>query len=217
MNKYLLFFLCLILFGSCAKDYRNQAEVYNNNFESNDLSGISGGEIETFNNSKVLGRYNNSGFELALNNLPEHDLVELSFDLYIHDSWDGNKFGKDGVEDGPDIWEFQIDGTSYIKTTFSNVICKAGTFCEPQSYPDNYPNNNHNPKSGTSNGNLPGVCNLAGLRGGTSLYKIVRRIKHSNQQLILKCIDQLKQSNSPDPKCDESWSVDNIKIKAIRL
>ena len=217
MNKCLLFFLCLILFGSCAKDYRNQAEVYSNDFEQNNLTGISGGEIETFNNSKVLGRYNNSGFELSLNNLPEHDMVEISFDLYIHDAWDGNKEGEDGIVDGPDLWEMMLDGKNYIKTTFSNVPCGTGTFCEPQSYPHNYPNNNNNPKTGAANRNLPGVCNMAGVVGGTSLYKIVKQIKHSDQQHILKCIDQLKQSNAPDPKCDESWSVDNIKIKAIRL
>jgi hypothetical protein len=30
-------------------------------------------------------------------------------------------------------------------------------------------------------------------------------------------LDKLVQPNSPDQKCDESWSVDNINIKAITL
>nr|WP_068892638.1 hypothetical protein [Pedobacter panaciterrae] len=216
MNKYLLFFLCIILLGACAKDYRNQAEVYNNDFEQNNLVGISGGEIETFNNSKVLGRYNNGGFELSLTNLPEHDLIDISFDLYIHDSWEGNKPGQDDVE-GPDIWQLLVNNTVYINTTFSNIVCQPGYFCDPQSYPANYPNYNNNPKSGVSNRNLPGACSMAGVIGGTSLYKISKQIRHSDKQLLLKCLDKLVQKNVADPKCDESWSIDNLKIKAIRL
>lgn len=215
MKKYIYPLLLCTLLASCAKNVSNQQEVYFNDFEANNLLNITSGSIETYNGTHVLGRYNNGGFDLKLNDLPKHKLIEISFDLYIHDSWDGNKTGK-GI-DGPDIWKLMVDGNVYINTTFANVDCAGADFCPTQSYPQDYPNFNHNAKSGASNPNLPGVCSLKGKPGGTSLYKITRTIEHTNSSLLMQCRDQLLQTNASDPKCDESWSVDNIRIKAINL
>ncbi|RZK10327.1 MAG: hypothetical protein EOO43_20405 [Flavobacterium sp.] len=206
-------FVCL-LFGSCAKEVKNEQEVYFNDFESNNVSKLTNANIESFNNTKVLGRYNASGFDLNLTDLPQHKLVEISFDLYIHDSWDGNK-SSNGI-DGPDIWKLLVDGGLYINTTFCNSDCDASG-CSPQSYPSDFPNSNNNPKSGASNINLPGVCNLAGKTGGTTMYHITKVIEHRSAGLLLQCRDQLVQTNATDPKCDESWSIDNIRIKTINL
>lgn len=109
-----------------------------------------------------------------------------------------------------------VDGNSYINTTFSNIPCGVYDFCSPQSYPNDYPNNYHNPKTGAYRTDLPGVCHLAG-PNGTTLYKITKTFRHTNNTLLLQCLDKLVQPNAPDPKCDESWSVDNINIKAITL
>ncbi|MGA9650676.1 hypothetical protein, partial [Pedobacter sp.] len=110
-----------------------------------------------------------------------------------------------------------VDGNLYINTTFSNVFCDNSGFCPPQSYPQDYPNFNNNPKSGAANSNLPGVCNLKGQTGGTTLYKITKIIEHSKASLLLQCRDQLVQTNASDPKCDESWSIDNLRVKVINL
>lgn len=206
--------LCIII-SSCSKSVKNQGEVYFNDFESANLTNIALGSIEVYNGTNVLGRYNSGGFDLNLNALPKHKLVEISFDLYIHDSWDGNKTSVD--IDGPDIWKLIVDGNLYINTTFSNVYCDNSGFCPPQSYPQDYPNFNNNPKSGAINPNLPGVCNLKGQIGGTVLYKITKTIEHSKATLLLQCRDQLIQKNATDPKCDESWSVDNLRVKVINL
>ena len=40
--------------------------------------------------SKLLGDFNNDGFTLHLENTGDHDYVFISFDLYIHGTWDGN-------------------------------------------------------------------------------------------------------------------------------
>lgn len=217
MNKKLLFIIPLFLF-SCKTHVSNQVTVYNNDFETNNLSNISNGVISQFNGSAVLGLYNSNdainkgNFILTVNNLPKHDLITISFDLYIHDSWDGNKT----APDGPDMWQMLVDGNSYINTTFSNDICGPNQFCSPQSYPLNYPNSYNNPKASAYRTDLPGVCHLAGPKG-TTQYKITKTFKHTNGTLILECLDKLVQTNSPDQKCDESWSVDNINIKAITL
>lgn len=213
-NIFYLFAISLLL--SCKTDSPSETVVYNNNFESNDLTHISGGVIEQYNGSKVLGRYNKGSFKLTLDGLPKHALVEVSFDLFIHDSWDGNKTGDSG-RNGPDIWKFVIDGSEFINTTFSNSDCGTSTFCDPQSYPANYPNNNNNPKTGAFNKNLPGVCLNANQIGGTALYKISKTINHSNSSIVIECLDELVQTNTADPKCDESWSVDNLKVKVIAL
>jgi len=204
-----------LFIGSCAKEVKNEQEVYFNDFETNKVEGITNPVVEAYNGSKVLGRYNSSGFDLNLSDLPKHKLVEISFDLYIHDSWDGNKVS--GGVDGPDIWKFIVDGNLYVNTTFSNSDCNNSGFCPPQSYPADYPNAYNNPKTGALNPNLPGMCNLAGKMGGTSLYRITKVIEHSKSALFMQCRDQLVQPNAADAKCDESWSVDNIRVKVINL
>ena len=67
--------------------------IYENTFEDNILSKIDGGGISFFNNSNVLGDFNNDGFTLFLDDVGAHDYVFISFDLYVHGSWDGNLNG----------------------------------------------------------------------------------------------------------------------------
>lgn len=199
---------------ACKTEVSRTVVVYNNDFESNNLTNITNGLTATYNGSTVLGRYNsnvNKGFfDLSINNLPKHDLVIVTFDLYIHDSWDGNK----SAPDGPDIWEMKVDGNTYIYATFANFQCSPTAICSPQSYPDNYPNFYHNPKTGAYATNLPGICNAA---NSTTLYKISKTFRHSSSSLILECSDKLIQTNATDKLCDESWSVDNLKVQAVSL
>ncbi|MDQ1141139.1 hypothetical protein [Pedobacter agri] len=215
MRNLILLLISVCVLTSCAKEVTDDQQVYFNDFESQPNKQISNAVTETYNGTTVLGRFNASGFDLNLNDLPAHKLVEISFDLYIHDSWDGNKTSS-GV-DGPDLWKMIVDGNLYVNASFSNEDCDNSGFCPPQSYPSDYPNSNNNPKTGAANPNLPGVCNLAGKTGGTILYKITKTIEHSKASLLMQCRDQLIQTNAPDPKCDESWSIDNLRVKVINL
>ena len=104
------YFLLIILFiiNSCSYPKLTRDElVYDNNFENKQLTEIDGGSIMSYNNTKVIGNYNNDGFTLHLNDLGAHDYVYISFDLYIHGSWDGNFNGFNtqdhGFEDKPRI------------------------------------------------------------------------------------------------------------------
>lgn len=216
MNRILLLFLIVLLFNSCAKSISSDVEVYNNNFESGNLNGITKGVISTYNGSKVLGNYNNGQFNLTINDLPSHNLVDISFDLYIHDSWEGNQSYQDNIS-GPDIWQMLVDNKSIINTTFNNYECAEGNFCPPQAYPADYPTASNNPKSGASRTDLPGFCSWSDMPNGTTLYKIHKSIQHSSATLLIQCLDKLIQKNSADPKCDESWSVDNIQVRALNL
>lgn len=213
MNKKILTIILFFLVTACHKNVSNVTVVYQNDFEGGNLSNITNGVISKFNNTAVLGQYNDTSFTLSLKNLPGHDIITISFDLYIHDSWDGNK----AAPDGPDMWEMIVDNSPYINTTFSNADCVPGNFCSPQSYPADYPNNYNNPKSGAYRTDLPGVCSWATSTHGTTWYKIQKIFKHSGSTLKLQCVDKLVQTNTISPKCDESWSIDNITVKATTL
>lgn len=210
-KPFALFMIILIAVSACRKGPQEEAIIYSNDFESNDLQNISGGQITSYNGSMVLGRYNKDGFGLQINQLAKHDLVEVSFDLYIHDSWDGNDKGPDG----PDIWKLEIEGVNFINSTFSNKECPYT--CFPQSYPFNYLNSNQQPKNGAFISDLPGVCHWIDRPRSTSMYKIVKRIRHQGASFSMRCLDELVQSNTADQLCDESWSVDNLHIKTIKL
>ena len=214
ISKYFCLFLIPILLTTCTKKSQKESVYYFNDFENLDLYKITNGTISGFNDTRVLGMYNASGFKLSFDELPAHDLLEISFDLYLHDSWDGVLNGDQ--LGGPDIWQMYLDGNLFIDAAFSNQDCPVQT-CVSQSYPANYPNSNNAPKSGAYRRDLPGVCHLAGQIGGSSQYKIVKTIRHSSNVFTLECMDKLKQLNAKNPKCDESWSVDNIKVKLIEL
>jgi hypothetical protein len=212
----------LLLFCSCSEEFESSTIVFQNDFESEDLNNIEGGIINSFNSSKVIGFYNNGGFIVNMENLPEHDYLAISMDLYVHDSWDGNKIGIDG----PDFWIIQLDDWEnyeselaqnlQFKTTFSNTVCNS-SLCLLQSFPNYYNslNSTNDPTTGAQPDNLPGRCLLQGSQG-TYLYKIEQLFPHNEDRGRLRIIDQLVQTNSKDPLCDESWSVDNLVVKAIK-
>ena len=55
-----------------------------------------------------MGDYNNDGFNVHITDISDHDFIFVSFDLYIHGSWDGNSNGfKDN--DKPDKWILELD------------------------------------------------------------------------------------------------------------
>ena len=233
MTRYLLLFL-LVLINSCSYPKLTRDElVYDNDFEESVLTEIDGGSISDYNNTKVLGNYNNDGFTLHLSDIGDHDYVYVSFDLYIHGSWDGNFNGFDkethGFEDKPDIWgmELRPDMDRYqsldfqrFETTFSNSPCWPN-YCLRQSYPNTFPFEN-NPKVGSTKVNLKENCIAEGWNNQkTTLYKIEKGFDHSGNALILRFYDKLFQPNAVDnfgnsiEKCDESWSLDNLKIRVI--
>ena len=152
-----IFLLVLVTLFSCGKsDELQSIELfYNNDFESGDLDAIDGAQLMTFNNTTVLGNYNNNGFSLNLNNIGPHDYIYISFDLYIHDSWDGNFNNFD--PDQSDAWfielisDFDTDGGTPFnvwETSFSNSVCNTA-FCLRQSYPGVFPTENL-PREGSS-------------------------------------------------------------------
>ena len=109
MKYYII--IILLVYNSCSYPKLSRDElIYENNFENENLQEIDGGSIMSYNNTKVIGNYNNDGFTLHLSDLGAHDYVYISFDLYIHGSWDGNFNGFNiqdhGFDDKPELLIF---------------------------------------------------------------------------------------------------------------
>jgi hypothetical protein len=207
-----------IFFLMSCKGLQKDTIVYFNDFEGELLTNIIDGKVETYNGTKVLGRYSQHGFTLNLKDLPVHNMLQITFDLYIHDTWDGNTV----KPEGPDIWIMNIHGWSAIYATFAN-----GLFTDyRQAYPVLQPNfdsnggllfANNRPNSNAIKTDLPGACKLNDKKGGTSMYRITRTIQHDMSTFELGCFAQLEDTDLPNKNCNESWSVDNLKIMTIEF
>ena len=221
--------LLLLLLFSCSypEMIRNEL-VYENDFETRDLKNIDGGGFINFNNTTVLGNFNNDGFNLFLDNVGDHDYVFVSFDLYIHGTWDGNfngfsendKADKWIMEFKPDMQLFKDPSSDNFTTTFSNSPCWPN-YCLRQSYPENFPFEN-NPKTGAFKTDLPKICNDSFFGGKSSMYQIEKGFKSKGNNIVIRFYDELYQPNAidkngiPQQKCDESWSLDNLKVRVIK-
>lgn len=216
LQHILVSILIISFFASC-KGLQKENIVYRNDFEGNNLSGIIDGKIGDYNGSKVIGRYSQSGFLLKLDSLPVHNMVQISFNLYIHDTWDGNA----SKPNGPDIWIMNIDGWSAVYSTFANGLCmncsQAFPVLQPSQVNGAFVFFNNKPNSNAIKTDLPGACKLQDSKGGTSMYRILRTFDHTNSTLDIGCFAQLEDPDTANKNCNESWSVDNILVKTIEF
>jgi hypothetical protein len=193
--------------------------VYQNDMEIDSLNtALIGARTHTFDESQVLGPYHNSGFTVFIEDLPKHDVILITFDLYAHDSWDGNLEGVGG----PDYFEVMIDELEprlpspfVFRTTFSNANCDE-VRCLYQSFPLSYPHRAL-PRTGRAlNKLLPGRCSKANNQtNGSILFPVQIQFDHAAPLAILRFQDRLRQTNTANPSCDESWSLDNLKVYAL--
>lgn len=194
---------------------------YSYDFES-DYTNIDSVYVSEFDGSKVLGPFNNSGFSMNWDNLPEHDYIRLTFDLYIHDSWEGNTNHSGSSLPDNDAWFIEFDPhlkikpyeKIYFETTFSNGLCIPG-WCYTQSYPNEFPFNNE-ARTGAVSRNLNGRCLWADAPTGSSVYTINKVFPHTNNTVVIAFYDRLKQDAPFDQLCEESWSLDNLRITLIK-
>jgi hypothetical protein len=135
---------------------------------------VSYNKIFDYNGSRILGGFNNTRISFIIDKLPEHNAVNVEFDLYIHDKWEGNKIGVGGI---PDIWEMDIDDNVVLLTTFSNTP-------NQQAYPNFYtPGAGLPARANAFDINLPGVCSSQGVSNGSSSYRISKTFPHSTSTL----------------------------------
>ncbi len=211
MIAFSISLLVMISFTACFKNLPKTQIVYQNDFETYNLKGIevSGWlngnfgtlndiKIVTYNNTKVLGRFNNCSADLMLHKLPTHSALHVEFDLYIHDNWKN------------DLWKMVFDNQVRLMTGFSNDSSIQ------QSYPNWIGNGSALSPAGSNayDRELPGACRLANSLHGTSLYKMDIVFLHSDSTFHLNCSDAVKPFND---FCEVSWSMDNLRITTINF
>lgn len=146
-------------------------------------------------NRTFLGEFVNDTVSLVLTGLPAHEMVTVSFDLYIIQSWDGNN-----LDFGPDIWEANVtDGPTLIRTTFSMF--------GPQAFPDEFPDGSNSARSGAVENNTLGFT-FDGL-GSDSVYRMKFTIPHSGGSLQFNFL----ASGLEDFAGNESWGLDNVSVE----
>lgn len=204
-------FALLISTVSCLPTVESEQVVYSNNFSKLDLSGFENGKLFIFQNDTIAGYYHNEEVSVDLQDIPAHNYLKITVDVLIHDSWDGNP---DDGESGPDFWYMGYDNTEVFRTTYSNSPCES-TYCLYQSFPNDYFRQNV-PKSGAVRTNMPGLCIFGAFSNYTTRYSVSKLIEHSNPEVKIYMGADLLQTNSPDPVCDESWSIANIEVVAIQ-
>ena len=84
---------------------------YSNDFESAIGAEWNKNTTLNFNNSTLFGNYGNDTASLSLNSQALFGQVRIKFDLFIHDTWDGNE---------GDFWNLKINNQTLINYTFNN-------------------------------------------------------------------------------------------------
>jgi hypothetical protein len=150
-----------------------------------------------------LGEYSAEYTSLSLNNLPNHNLVTVSFDLYVIRSWNGMDWigHSDEAGDGalPDIFQMTTDQTVRVNTTFSNHEAFL------QSYPGSYPGGRFPAFTGAFERNTLGYLFRYKPMDATYRFKIT--FPHTRNGLVLTFAGLGLQVVT-----NESWGLDNLQI-----
>lgn len=201
--------VALVFFG-CKKNITERKRVYFENAEDGVASDIIaihrdgyavGRLVRPFGGTNVIGNFNNTVVTLALDSVPPHNMIYASFDLYIHDNWEGNRVGQYGVID---VWNIRVNGGYQLSTTFSN------NKDWPQAYPEWIGSATMPARSNASTTQLPGFCALDTIANGTSRYKIVFSRPHTEKNIKIELNDAIQ-----GPICDRSWSIDNLYLEVM--
>ncbi len=204
-----LLIISAVVLSSCNKNLPQKIEVYRNDFEQgrrklkvfkvNDESKDS--LVFKFNNTQILGPLNHNTVFLEFDTLPTHQLLQLEFDLYIHDSWKGN----DGLYQS-DYWAIFLDRQKVFTTTFANLPGRKQAYPEPEG-------SSFYAGANSFRNDLPGLCSLKSSANGTAVYQFAWKFKHSNRSLMIALSDLVAET---DP-CIKSWSIDNLVVTCIAI
>jgi hypothetical protein len=143
---------------------------------------------------RFLGTFSKDFVTLSLGSLPEHEEIEISFDFYVIDDWNGGT-----QESGADLVEFIANGKLLLRTTFSNDLEL------PQSYPDPFPTNNQAGTGATGYGTLDYPAPDAKYTWTDTTYRIVFKIPHTQGSFWFRVAGMPTSSS-------EVWGIDNVRV-----
>ena len=170
---------------------------------------------------RFLGPFVNGSTILTLNDIPAHDLITVSLDLYVIRTWDGN--GSSGGEEwdfsiwdqGAGDWQVLQQNGNDLHTGFSNMEDVGNT---RQAYPDPYPEGDNPARTGAAENNMLGFEYYDPPRENPitdSVYHIqADPIAHTGSSLQLRFSASWLQAviNPGNNAWDESWGLDNVAV-----
>ena len=172
---------------------------YSQSFETSPFSGWNQQISFNFNSTNVLGPFYNDSLVYLATSLPKHDSVRVTFDLYIHDTWEG-----ECSSGGKDKLKFYGGSKIQMDASFSNTPSCQQTYSN-LGIPGLYPAEND-----ASKNNLSRRCTNT---SKTTRYTITKTFAHTSGKLDLSWVGGLNDLPGNQTICDESWSVDNIQIE----
>lgn len=152
---------------------------------------------------RFLGPFNQEEVMLHLEDLPAHDEVKVTLELFVLKTWDGNS-----TCCGPDRWVARVDGGPVLlDATFSNDDAPF----DPeffQSYPGPYPGGSNPGLTGAAEKGTLGYPDESGYGGvGDSIYRLTFTFPHSARGLTLRFTDP------PRDDANELWGLDCVRVK----
>jgi len=190
--------------------------VYFNDFEAGQTTGFNTSQtsLTPLGNRRFLGEFGNGTVSLTLTNLPAHDLLTISFDLFIIRSWDGND-----LANGPDVWNLSVTGgPTLLNTTFTNSDFPVGTpVPQPrrQAYPDVFPGGDNPARTGAAENNTLGYTFFFGsigqLREVDSVYNLSFTFEHTASSVVFN----FSAFGLSPGIADESWGLDNVQVQGV--
>lgn len=152
-----------------------------------------------------LGQFGNESVGLHIDNLPEHEALRLSFDLYIIGSWDGDTIP------GPDEWGVRVvDGMTLLHTTFAVSSPNSG---RTQSFPNWIGDASHPQRTGAEESNTMGYWWSNDVRPVPVQTDAVWHLSIVFPY-VGDAIDFEFFGRGLQPMGDESWGLDNVRVEA---
>jgi len=180
--------------------------VYENDFE-----GLIGPEWSDTSTSTTpicsrgfLGEFSSEDVRLTLTDLPAHELVTVSFELFVIRTWDGNG---NGQMPGPDRWLFGADGETMVDTTFAVGPTDS---VQRQYFPvmSEIEAQEFAPRTGAIQNDSLGYTWNGENRD--SVYTFNLEFAHNSEFLVLDFSAIGLQGIN-----DESWGIDNVMVQAV--
>jgi hypothetical protein len=201
----------LLLLQGCSKNITKQSVVLREDAEDGVASNMIakhrdgyyvGKLVRPFGGSNVIGNFNNTRLTIELDTLPPHNMIAVSFDLYIHDNWEGNNIGQWGIVDA---WNINVDDWLQFSTNFSNNPAYSQAFPNWTGIGGSMP-----AKGNAVDTTLTGICLFDRSANHTSKYRISFNRPHTRNGVRIDLSDAAQ-----DYICNRSWSIDNVIVKVI--
>ena len=166
---------------------------------------------------RFLGQFVNESTILTADNLPTHDTLNISFDLYVIRTWDGNASGVGGEEWDLSIWDTDSGQWQVLQQNGKDLHTGFSNMSTDQAYPDSYSSGNYSPRTGAAEINTLGFryANPPTNPITDAVYRIqVDSISHTEDSVQLKFSASGLQAviNPGNNAWDESWGLDNVAV-----